>query len=117
MNGRRVIVGGALLAVGVLPAVPATWVLVSGEPAALPIVIFGLAAAIFGAIQVRAGLWEPAARRMRRVPGQRARHADTSTPVSYYGSDSGGWDWGGGGGDSGGGGGGGGDSGGGGGGS
>ncbi|MEU8255047.1 hypothetical protein AB0C06_12380 [Micromonospora inaquosa] len=59
MNGRRVLVGGVLLAVGVRP-----------------------------------------------VPGQRRRHADTSTPATYYGSDSGGWDWGGG--DSGGGGGGGG---------
>ncbi|RZT80329.1 hypothetical protein EV382_3577 [Micromonospora violae] len=104
MNGRRVLVGGVLLAVGVLPAVPATWVLVSGEPAALPIVIFGLAAAVFGAAQLRTGLREPAAPRVRPVPGQRRRHADTSMPATYYGSDSGGWDWGGG--DSGGGGGG-----------
>ncbi|WP_328381582.1 hypothetical protein OHQ88_01225 [Micromonospora zamorensis] len=106
MFGRRVVVGGALLAVGVLAAIPATWVLLSGDPAVLPIIVLALAAAVFGAAQLRGGLRAPADRRARPVPGQRRRHADTGIPATYYGSDSGGWDWSGGGGDSGGGGGG-----------
>ncbi|WCN80167.1 hypothetical protein [Micromonospora sp. LH3U1] len=106
MNGRRVVVGGVLLTVGVLVAIPATRVLLSGDPAALPIIILGLAAVAFGAARLRGGLRAPSGRRARPVPGQRRRHADTSSPSTYYGSDSGGWDWSGGGGDSGGGGGG-----------
>ncbi|TQJ24358.1 hypothetical protein FBZ33_4689 [Micromonospora sp. A202] len=89
-----------------LVAIPATWVLLSGDPAVLPIIALGLAAAVFGAARLRGGLRAPADRRARPVPGQRRRHADTGIPATYYGSDPGGWDWSGGGGDSGGGGGG-----------
>ncbi|MEU8209699.1 hypothetical protein AB0B85_10915 [Micromonospora sp. NPDC049044] len=116
MNGRRVVVGGALLAVGMLAAIPGTWVLLSGDPAVLPVVIFGLAAVAFGAVQARGGLRAPAAGRAGPLPGQRRRHAGTYSPPTYYGTDTGGYlsdggssdggGWSGGGGDSGGGGGG-----------
>ncbi|MET7961662.1 hypothetical protein [Micromonospora zamorensis] len=115
MNGRRVVAGGTLLTVGTLAAALAAPVLLAGDLATLPIMIFGGAAAVFGAVWLRDGLRAPASRRgARAVPGPRRRHADTSIPSTYYG-DSNGWDWSGG--DSGGSSGGGGDSGGGGGGS
>ncbi|MEV4764189.1 hypothetical protein AB0J89_16360 [Micromonospora chokoriensis] len=101
MNGWRVVTGVMILSGGALGALLSAPVLLAGDTAALPITILGAGAMAFGAVQVRGGLQAPAPRREpRRVPGPRRRHADTSTPATYYG-DSNGWDWsGGGGGDS-----------------
>ncbi|MEU7921304.1 hypothetical protein [Micromonospora zamorensis] len=93
MNGRRVVAGGTLLAVGTIAAVLAAPVLLAGDLATLPIMIFGGGAAAFGAVWLRDGLRAPAPRRgARAVPGPRRRHADTSIPSTYYG-DSNGWNW------------------------
>ncbi|MET8371598.1 hypothetical protein [Micromonospora profundi] len=102
MDRRRVVVGGLLLAAGVLAVLPAARVLLTGDLAPLPIMIIGGGAMLFGAVRLRAGLRAPAPRRpVRPGPGQGMRHADTSIPGTYYGgSDSGSWS---GGGDSGGG--------------
>ncbi|MGW3787748.1 hypothetical protein ACWD5Z_24405 [Micromonospora chokoriensis] len=97
MNGWRVVTGVMILSGGALGALLSAPVLLDGDTAALPITILGAGAMAFGAVQVRGGLRAPAPRRApRRVPGPRQRHADTSTPATYYG-DSNGWDWSGGG--------------------
>ncbi|MEU8297062.1 hypothetical protein AB0C04_07230 [Micromonospora sp. NPDC048909] len=86
MNGRRVVLGGLLLTAGMLAVVPAATVLLAGDVAALPIMIFGLAAAVFGAARLRGGLRAPAPPRVARgVPGPRRRYAETSSPpMPYY---------------------------------
>lgn len=97
MNGWRVATGVVILSSGALGALLSVPVLLAGDTAALPIMILGVGAMAFGAVQVRGGLRAPAPRRApRRVPGPRQRHADTSIPSTYYG-DSDGWTWSGGG--------------------
>lgn len=85
MNGRQVVAGGTLLAVGTLAAVLAAPVLLTGHLASLPIMIFGLAAAVFGATQLRGGLHAPAPRRVaRRLSDPIPRRAETSSPPTPY---------------------------------
>ncbi|WP_074313356.1 hypothetical protein [Micromonospora cremea] len=80
MNGRRIVVGGVLLMAGALAAVPAARVLLTGDPDALPIMLFGVAAVAFGAVRLRAGL------RLRRHAGWRVacpcRATGTPTPAA-----------------------------------
>ncbi|MET8123074.1 hypothetical protein [Micromonospora sp. NPDC005189] len=89
MNGRRVVAGGTLLAVGTLAAVLAAPVLLGGDLASLPIMIFGLATAVFGATQLRGGLHAPSPRRMaRRLSDPIPERAETNSPPTPYHSTS-----------------------------